>query len=128
MSELKPCKCKLCDSEFVPAGAIGEAWKHPRNGCNLSNVYFGNNELDKIRALMDDTPDILRGARIGLEMAAKWHDEQADKLFRDAQDAERSNDYKRARHLSDKAEDHRDAATTIRAIPDADIMKEISRE
>jgi len=139
MAEMKPCK--LCGGRAV-RGTLEEVGvsayytacddEHD-SGCRLYELYNiqfqTREEADAFwNTLMSDTP-ALRYVRIGLEMAAKKMDLAADR-HEDA--AERKlgvnvNSFDGAWH-SEQARQLRSKAERLRSIPDADIMKEISRE
>lgn len=112
MSELKPCK--LCGRKPVEHG--GSVWCDGMNALDRVHTPVLCARPNEWNALMDDTPALLRGARIGLAMAAEHMDRQIMALPKE--------------HTISRAELSR-ARThfSMRAkIPDADIEKEISRE
>ncbi len=113
MSELKPCPFCASPVKHIPGHTIAEPIG--QISCLLCAICMDGFYYSSVEDLISawnrraDTPALLRGARIGLEMAAK---KMADGNYAD-KEHERS-----CEQLAD----------IIRVITDADIEKEISRE
>lgn len=143
MSDLKPCKCRCgAHLEYVETNEDHDwSYHHPRGeGCILDYFWVDEADVDRWNALHSDTPALLRGARIGLEMAAKKVEPTlleyrlSNMAFEDGGDPYQLRDLMTPpnRGINEGEEEIARMADEvcgeIVSIPDTDIMKEISRE